>query len=428
MKRYLHLSFIFFLSLLFTGCATTRPPTLNADLTHETWMQRVDTRPDAWARGADRWFLNGSPNNTELENRHAPYGEAVSTMMVRVPAFTRVQSNGDFQVQIFGTYGPPSVYVYGPNEGVRDTLIHVHGDTLFIDQVKRASYTMHRVIIRVGVSDLRGVTQLGRGCIEGVQLRSSGLSILQAGSGNIYLAGNLNVHCITNAGMGSVNVFGANTHTLTIKTNRTGNVNVSGNVGVRQIQHLGSNNINIIGANSGNLGIYTDGSGKIGISGCVGVCKITAKHDTCVYITQVNTGTLYTYLYDRARVGVAGIANRLYVDAYGSSRFEGRYLCTQAAFVRAYNQAHINVTSQKLFASAIQDASVYFYGTPNALSQFVSGNGTIIPIWYENMTVCPIVELMPRLRPQHVPVRHSYKHSYKGEDYQSPRAAWMKRR
>ncbi len=415
MKRYLLISLVIFSYFLLAGCANTRPPSMNASLSHETWMRSIDSNPNAWAQGADRWFFTGDPNRTEIENRRAPYGEVISTMRVRVANFSRIRTNGDFQVQIFGTYGPNSVYIYGPNPAVRNTVIQVRGDTLCLDQVKRGFGGMHRVIIRIGINQFHGLTQFGYGCVEGIQLHSNGLTIAQAGSGNIYLAGDMNVQCVTNTGSGMVNVFGANTHSLIIKTRARGGVNVSGHVGVRQIVHLGANNINIIGASGGALSVYADGSGKIGINGIVNVCTIKAKHNTCVYINRVNSGTLYAYLYDRARVGVAGFAGHLYVDAHDSSQFEGHYLCTLAAFVRAYNSSHINVTSRKLFASATQNASVYFYGTPSSLSQFVSGNGIIIPIWYRYRQICPMVEIRPRI-------------SYKGENnhshYYSPRAAW----
>lgn len=415
-KEYLLISFITVASLLLIGCAATRSAAPSADLAHESWMGLVDKTPKNWLRGSDRWFLTGSPNGTELMNRHAPYDAAISTMMVKVPDFTHIQSNGDFQVQIFGTYGPNSVYVYGPNDGVRQITVEVRNGVLCINQTKNASYNVRRVIIRIGINNFRGLIQLGRGCIEGIQLHSRALTVTSAGSGNIYLAGNMNLHRVMSNSSGSVTVLGANTRALDITTRGVGNVNIMGQVGVRQISHFGNNNINIIGANSHVLNVYAEGKGKIGIAGSVNLCKVVAKQNTCVYVMDARSGSLYAYAYDRARIGVSGSADHLYVDTYQAARFEGRYLCAMSAFVRAHQSSHINVTAaQKIFAAATQDASVYFFGTPNVLSQFVSGNGVVMPIWYENMRACPVVNL---------PVR-DYK-SYKGEGnrYYSPREHW----
>jgi hypothetical protein len=406
MKQYLLNSLMIFLFLTLVGCTATRAPTLHSDLTQETWMRSIEHDPMSWTRGADRWFMTGGPNKVELENRHAPAADVMSTMMVRAPHFTRIESNGDFQVQIFGTYAENSVYIYGPNKDVREVVVTVRGDTLCITQTKQASSVMQRVIVRIGMNQFKQLRQLGRGCIEGIQLHSAGLNIISAGRGNLYLAGDMNVQYIQNKGTGSINVFGANSRALDITTMGYGDVNVSGNVGLRRIMHYGANNINIIGANSAALTIYAEGSGKIGINGPVNLCNVTAKNNTCVYMNAVNSGNLYACVYDRARVGVAGHAYRLSAETYHDARFYGRYLCTQEAFARAHDASHINVTAtQKIFAAATQNASIYFFGSPSVLTQFLSGNGTVMPIWYDNMRVCPMVMLA-------APV---YKRDYKGE-------------
>lgn len=423
MKRYLLIGLIIFSYSFLVGCASTRSPTLNTDLTQERWMQSVDSNPMMWVRGADRWFLTGDPNSAELANRNAPYSAAISTMMIHVPNFHFIQSNGDFQVQIFGTYGANSVFIYGPNEAVRETTVEMRGNTLCIGQTKRSSYNMRKVIIRIGVNQLNGLTQLGRGCIEGIQIHSNGLFINTIGNGNIYLRGNVNLQRVTNAGRGSVNVFGANTSALDIKTTGTGSVNISGNVGVRQIHHYNRNDINIIGAYSNGLKIYTEGTGKIGIRGSrINLCNVVTRGNTCVYVIGVGAGSLYAYAYDASRIGVSGATDNLYVDTYKSARFEGRYLCARSAFVRAHDWSHINVTAtDKIFAAATQNASVYFFGSPTIMSQFVNGNGVVIPIWYENMRVCPVATVYPF--PHVVKKRRvSYKAEYKAERV-SPRFA-----
>ncbi|MCP6769734.1 hypothetical protein NL529_33295, partial [Klebsiella pneumoniae] len=71
---------------------------------------------------------------TEEANRQAPYADAISTTVVNVADFSQIKVNGSFQVQIFGTYGHNSVYVYGPNAGVSNVAVSVNGDKLSIRQ------------------------------------------------------------------------------------------------------------------------------------------------------------------------------------------------------------------------------------------------------------------------------------------------------
>jgi hypothetical protein len=314
-------------------------------------------------------------------------------MKVQVSNFNNIKIEGPFQVQIFGSNECNSLYVYGPNAEVRQVAVMIKGGTLYIKMAKDATYNrrMNNVIIRVGVVNLNNLTHRGSGRVEGRQIRSNGLNIFSAGSGNIYLAGDMNLRCITQSGSGCVNVFGAVTPVLDIYTTGSGEVNVSGNIGIRTIQHHGSTDVNIIGANTDGLKINTDGSGKIGISGRANIREIIAKQRTCVYINGSVSNSIYAYTSGSARVGIAGNTNELYVDASGQSQFLGRYLCAISAYVRAHDQAHINVTaSKKVYAAATEGGSVYFFGTPDLMTQFLRDNGTVIPIWFDGKRSCMV--------------------------------------
>lgn len=401
MKHYLLIVSLILSFLVMVSCSmstTTRYPMLNTDLTKEAWMREVEVSPNTWMRGADRWFLTGDPNTTEKILRDNPYSTTVSTMNVHVSDFNKIRVNGDFQVQIFGTYGNNSVYVYGPNDGVRQTIIQVQGDTLCVDQAKKVTSSVRKVIVRIGVNHLNEIVQLGRGRIEGIQLRSHYLNVVSQGSGNIYLAGNMNLRSLVNMGAGCISIFGANTPVLDIKTSGTGITNVSGNVGVHSIMHHGKTDINIIGANSDNLKIYADGRGKVGINGIVNLRELKAKGSTRVYVCNLRSTELYAYVYDKAVVGLAGTAQNLYLDAFKAACVQARNLCAVNAFVRAHHSAHINIAaSDKIFAAATENSSVYFFGTPNVMSQHVNGNATVIPIWFVRIRNCPIITPVPKI-------------------------------
>ncbi len=396
MKRLIAKGLLAFASLLLTACAFKGNPYPNTDQTNETWPAYVHTNPDAWASGSSRWFMTGDPNVTEEGNMGAPPGVAVSTMMVQVPCFSKIKVDGPFQVQLFGTYEANSVYLYGPNAEVRDVAVEVQGDTLCIRAVSKGSKKLCNVIVRIGVANLTSLTQMGCGRIEGRQLRSTGLDITSRGSGKIYLAGNMNLRRVIQNGEGTISVFGATTPSLDITTTNNGGVNVSGSIGLRSITHSGRNDINIIGANGGDVKIYAEGTGKIGMVGSPAIREIKAKDNTRVFGYCVRSGSLYVYESGRAMVGLAGSTEDLYVETSGASQFYGRDLIANSAYVRANGQSHINVTARgKIYASSTGSSSVYFFGTPNMLSQYQSGDATIIPIWFDRASHYSLCQAYP---------------------------------
>jgi hypothetical protein len=66
----------------------------------------------------------------------------------------------------------------------------------------------------------------------------------------------------------------------------------------------------------------------------------------------------------------------------------------QSAYARAYDNSHINVTAtNKMYAAALNNGSIYFFGSPNLMSQFLSGNGTVIPVWNDTPQSYPICRI-----------------------------------
>lgn len=410
MNRILVLGLLLLSLIGLVSCSTQRMVGFNPAFTHESWMSQVPTSPMPWTRGADRWFVTGDPNATELQNRMAPYSVAMSTVNVHVPDFVNVKIQGDFEVQIFGTYNPNSVYVYGPNDAIRQVSVQVSGNTLCIKQVHTNSITMQHVIVRIGMNNLVSLMHTGCSRVEGINIRSSGLSIAAYGTGNIYLAGDIPVRRIAQMGIGSVNIFGANTPCLEIRALNNGPVNVSGpHVGLQSIVHHAYGNINVIGATSTGMTITADGSGTIALNGSnININSITATDKVQVYAYNINSTSLYVRAFKNARVGLMGYASDMYTNAQDNSVIEGRYLCACNAYVRASSCAHINVAAgRKIFASATQDSSVYFYGSPDMMSQFVSGGAVVIPIWTSGSRSCMAV--YPLVAPKRVRPRGGYK-------------------
>lgn len=412
MKSYLIIGFFLIFSVFLNGCVSNKSyPSLHTDYTNEVWQREVATAPHNWTVGADSWFLTGDPNGTERADHSAPYSAAISTMSVKAPDFVNVKTNGDFEVQIFGTDGPNTVYIYGPNEAVREVRVDVQGNTLSLMQTKRVR-SMQRVIVRIGMRQINNLMQYGCGLIEGIQLRSNNFNVFSSGPGNIYLAGNLNVHQVTQLSNGSIGIFGASTSSLDIRTEgASGEVNVGGSfIGLKSINHrCGGTNINVIGVVPCNAAtVYADGAGRISVNGRINFKRVEARGKTRIYAYGLDSQSVYAYVCGNGVIGLQGCTTHLYVDAADYGQFAGRYLCTQDAYVRAKGCSHINVSAcDRIFAASSDNSSVYFYGSPKFLSQFIGGYGTVIPIWGPGVSGCSCQ------RPVVQPI------SYKGENLSS---------
>lgn len=373
--------FLLITILFLAGCASNRMSYPSPNMAEENWPYAVDTNVNRWALGADQWFLTGNANNTQRMNDHAPYMAAISTMEVKVPNFANINAGGQFQVQIVGTNGPNRVFVYGPNDGVRQVIVEVRGATLYLRQPKEACPNVARTIVRIAVKDLKQLVQSGPGLIQGRQLISRELSVTSYGRGNIYLAGKMYLCSVNHHGSGQISIFDANASALDINATGSGSVNVSGSLGMRSIYHRGCGNINVIGVKGGAINIDADGSGKIGIQGCYDICRVIAKGRVCVYSYCVNSGRLMAYVADKATVGMAGYAANLSIATYGEGYFEGRYMHAKEAYLKLYNKSHVNLgASDRVFASVNGASSVYFFGSPNNITKFVRDGGVILSV------------------------------------------------
>lgn len=391
MKQCLAAGLVFLWAFLITSCSLIPYKYPQTDYTHEVWQYKVTTQPIDWKRGASNWFLTGDPTIAEQIDSMALPSAAISTTMVSEPNFNKISVNGDFKVQIFGTDEANSVYVYGANVATRAVAVSVVGDTLYLNQTSDTP-NMKNVIVRIGVNNLTQIQQCGRGTIEGIQIRSTGLKVITtpSGCGNIYLSGCFMLNCIIHKSTGRINVFNAMAAHLAIASYGSGAINVCGDIGLSAISHVGNGDINIIGAKSNGLRIEAKGEGQISINGTVNLQYLSAKENIRVYIYYVASCNANIILGGEACVGLAGYTNTLHLEAYDGAQFAGRFFNANEAYVKAYDLSHVNVTAQNLiYAHASGNGSIYYFGSPSKLTKFEEGYGTVIPVWSDNVKQYP---------------------------------------
>lgn len=416
MKRVIIAALICLVTFMLAGCTAGRSTYPSSDLAHETWRQQIQTDSDYWALKADRWFREGGPTAVEVANQRAPYSMAMAHTTIRVPNFSSLAITGDFQIQISDERDQNKVWIEGPSNAVRAIVVTVRHHILCLEQIEKAPANMGRVIVHIGMKQLRSLVYKGNGRVEGIRIFSDCLTVESSGCGDIFLAGHINVKSIISRGEGSINIFTLYSDGTSIGAYGAGAVNVSAKQAVvlNAIKHDGTGNINIIGAQSPGLVVNTKGRGKIGISGRVMVKEISARGDTCVFIASAVGGRPCVYVYDNARVGIDGAVDTLYGYTSHASRLMARYLLANKAYVEASGTTHINVYArEEIFARAKDNATIYFFGDPAILTAFEMGHGSIV-----SMRSAPDVK-------QRGSVRHR-SHDYKDEA--SPRFSWREGR
>jgi hypothetical protein len=425
MKPIRLLSFFCVGLLGLSGCADNTTSYFNSqvkpDLSRETWLKSVNLDPNQWSTNADDWFKNGKSSPFEKMDNHAPMSSAISTMSVRVPDFTTLKVEGRMHIQLVGRQEHNSVYIYGPNDAVRQVIVDVDGNTVYIHEPKdcKGSY-MDKVIVRVGLKNINNLIVAGDTNVEGREVTSDNLCVKSSSSGDMYLAGYMNLSNIHQAGSGALTFYGAETPALDIKVNNVhGTVNVSGRVGVHYLVNNGGV-INVIGADSDALSIQATGHSRTAIAGYVNLKKITASNQSQVYAYWVDSNGAYVSAYNDAHIGLAGAVKNINIDATGSARFDGQYLRGDNVFVRTRDWAHANVNaSKKLFGAAYEHSSIYFFGTPNIVSRYTSRDAVVIPVWGDTPNL-PSTNLPPpaykSMGNEPPPPAHR-KRSYKDDGY-----------
>lgn len=386
--------------LILTGCSHDffYQTTVNKNLVREDWMSKINLSSDNWTRNADSWFLTGEPNQIEQYSRMAPSFAAITTSSVNVGNFTNIIVDGDFQVQIVGSQLTNSVYVVGPNNLARQVSVQNFNNALRIMQAKDCKGNMKNVIVRIGVRELRGITNLGKGNIYGRNITSGCLIVKACDCGCIFLSGEMNLNKVIQLGKGTITIIGAFTPSLDITVKGNGNVNVCGRVGVQNIVHIGDGCINIIGADTNCLSIFAAGCGTTSIAGYVNLRKLTACDNSRVYVYWVNSSSLYITQSGNSHVGLAGAATNMNLDMKDGSRFGGQYLHGGSVYVRTRDWAHANVTAdKKVFAAATDKSSIYLFGSSNIVSRYSTGSAVILPVWNDSCMVPP----MPMARPMY---------------------------
>ncbi len=382
MKQFSMWILVLMLTAFIVGCSAGRYPyAATSELADESWRSQMAVDPSSWVSGADSWFRISEATMNEYLNDTAPLSEAISKEAVRIPNVPNLKIQGDFQVQISGDCEDSAVYVEGPNPAVRSVAVSVSGNTLILSQAQNAPANMSRVVVHVYMKSLNSLYFIGSGRVEGKHLYSSHLTVESNAMGNIYLAGRLNVKCVLARNCGSINIYTVNTTQTEIVSAGAGNINIKAecNVGLKSITHTGVANVNVVNAAGDNVVIDAKGKGRINVIGRIGVRQIRASEQVCVFISNSSSGVPCIYVYDDARVGIAGRAGTLYGYTTRTAKLMARYLVADTIYAESSGSSHMNIAATgRVFATARDYSTIYFYGDPDIVEAFQRNGGGVI--------------------------------------------------
>lgn len=382
MKQFSLYVLVLMLTALIVSCSAGRYPySATSELADESWRSQMGVDPSSWALGADSWFRISEGTMNEYRNETAPLSEAISKEAVRLPNIQNLKIQGDFQVQISGDCDDPALFIEGPNPAVRSVAVVIRGNTLILAQAQNAPTNMNRVIVHVAMKSLNSLYFVGGGRVEGKHLYSSHLTVESNAMGHIFLAGRLNVKCVMARNCGSINIYTVNTTQTEIVSSAAGNVNIKAecNVGLKSISHIGTANINIVGAAGDNVVIDAKGKGRINLIGNIGVRQIRASDQVCVFISNSSSSVPCIYVYDDARVGIAGRAGTLYGYTTRTAKLMSRYLVADTIYAESSGSSHMNISANnRVFATARDYSTIYFYGDPDIVESFQRNGGAVI--------------------------------------------------
>lgn len=381
------LIFAIFLGIFtLTGCTSFSNSHTTQDFLKETWMRNVNLDARIWTRGADRWFFTG-------ESRE----QAANTVNVKVSQFTHLELSGCFKVQMIGIHGANHLAILGANEEIRQLNVQVSNNTVSIRQLpdKNGKITrLQTIIVQIAMENLQHLQVDGGVHIEGRGMLSTHLVIDSANSDCILLSGDVRLTRVKHVGNGTISVLCTYTPCLDIVVRNAGTVNVSGRVGIHSIYNTGGA-INIIGADSRWLTVCATEKGVTKIAGYVNLKKLVVAGDSCVYIYWVNSNGAYVVLRDNARVGLAGSVNHVDMNLSGNARLGAQYLHGDEVYVQTHNNAHANVAAKrKMFASAMNSSSIYYFGAPGIVTSYASVKGSILHVW-GNTNALPVPPMIP---------------------------------
>lgn len=286
--------------------------------------------------------------------------------------------SGDYCIDIVNTDGPDTLYLEGPTELLAAVKVQAIKNKVNISFDKAFEPQLARKIhLILSLKSLCQLVYEGNGIVMGKKLQSDALTLVTKGNGNVDLNGSLRLHSVQHDGAGELKVAGASGENIHFNTVGSGDVILEGAIGMAELNYQGSGHVKINKLTKELLTINVDGSGLVELEGVIKLKSITQKGSAHLKLYWIDNDRLSITLGDKSTMELAGVVKWLYLTTDSTAQFNGRYLRTENAFVRAKDNssAKVNV-NQQLYSDASANANIYAYGRPEnkAFTEHELGN------------------------------------------------------
>lgn len=269
-----------------------------------------------------------------------PSGYAQSLTMSRsISAFTAVDIQGQFNVNLHTGYSKPSVTLMGDPQALAKVNVTIVQGVLHLSLKKLTQYD-GPISVDIRCHYLNGLVYHGSGRISGKALRANLEQVVIDNQGPTVLRGTLM--------LGSVAVMG------------DGYTQMEGVIG----QHLRVN---------------VSEHAKLKLTGMASLSKLMVKDKGWFSMTWVKSPSLVASVSDKAYVELAGIVNQWDADVRGSATLNARYLRARRAFVKTHDNSVAELSALKHQHTLAMDASdIRFYSLPEMKTDFMMSEGAVL--------------------------------------------------
>ena len=291
---------------------------------------------------------------------------------VDLKGFHHIVSSGQYPVEIYSVpEGQDHIVVLSETASATQNVgLSVTHDTLMLSSTRMADLPSVKRLVKVYVSDLRSIRLAGASDIQGFQLKTDQLSLINDGTGQINIAGSaVGLKQVSVYSSGGITVSGVNGGGALIETAKdsTGNITLSGaHVSVKTI--------------------LADGSGVINISGLNGLVPMTLRahaptainlsgHVNLTYVEQAGSGD----------INIDGLQTQhldILDSGTGSLNFLGKDIHLMSLVHTGKGAVNIyNIHSPRLCIVASGSGTIKLVGQANLHSLVSTGSSHISLSW-----------------------------------------------
>ncbi len=252
--------------------------------------------------------------------------------------FTRVLVDGVINVSLHTGYAKPRIVLRGDPRDLAYVVTYVNNGTLNV--ILGDGYPQHgSVHVEIDSRYLNAFEYHGAGTVSGPRLRTSLLDLILDNKGQTVLRGQIGLRKLVVKGDGYTEISGINSPYLVTTISSKATIKLSGKA-----------NLTNLDIKDGRLSLYWVKSRSLIIRG---------------------RGNSF--------VGLGGMVDKLDVELWGESRFNGRYLRAQRAFVKTHNKSVAEMNAARRQHTLATDSSdIHFYDIPTLKADFMAFQGAVL--------------------------------------------------